>query len=321
MVGKTMLRRRLAGWVALLLSCCTTGCGQSSANEVSPEEAMTTAGGAVVIVHCEPHIGPDVLREETTAWQKLQALVQKSNQHGVVLNLLFARPWAEYALAEQARVDALVDWIKSGHQIGFHHHDATHAAQPDFANCGVAEADWNPAWSPMPWAVVCGGNYDPNIGFQPLVELQERLWETLPKATSSDIVFGCHGTEAEMRNFEWQSSHIRFSQGSAANGFASSISGARALVGRGCVRYGGIDLPELGSHTFVTVQPSGTTAAEVATELNHPDATQDDFAVVTFHVDEYDQTGKKEIDALLEIVGELRAARRATEVLENVVCP
>ncbi len=289
----------------------TTGSGGSA----------TTAGGAVIIVHCDPHIGPEAISNSTTAWQKLEALVAKSNDHGVVLSLLFAVPWAEHAVAEQSRVDQLVGWIGQGHQVGFHHHDATHAAQPSFANCGVAQADWDPAWSKKPWQLACKPKYDPTIGFQPVADLQEMLWKQLPKDTAADIVFGCHGTEVAMRTFEWRTSHIRFSQGNADGPTLSPVAGAKALARATCVSYGGLDMPELGSHPFVTVKPSGPSGDDVAAELNHADATSDDFAVVTFHAQEYEGTGQQQIDTLLEQVGQLGASRLATEVLEHISCP
>ena len=90
-----------------------------------------TTGGArgMIALHLDPN-GPVALRATPEHWERLDALVDKADEHGHKLTLQMSSDWADLVGSDPERRAALGAWIASGHQLGFHHHTCDHAS-PD----------------------------------------------------------------------------------------------------------------------------------------------------------------------------------------------
>ena len=332
-------------WAVVLVTVpwCLWACGDAVPSETvpsdtpvdtardasaEPEEVLDTVrpsglAGVLVTVHCDPHDPPTA--SDMTHWTELQQLVAKASDNGVKLNILLSYPWLEIINVTASMQSELATWVlQGGHQIGWHHHDVTHAAQakPSYDNCGVAKEDWNNAWRRgqlQGWEQLCAPVFDPDIGFSAMLVLRDTLQSLgVADTATAGVHVGCHGTQAEMRDLEWKA-ELRFSQSSAVGDAAATVSNAGSLARLMCRNYAGQAIAEFGSNPFVTVKPSGPNAESVASDLTVQ--APDHVASVSFHPSEYTGAGKAEIDRLFEVIASNYGPNElASEVLQALNC-
>jgi hypothetical protein len=68
-------------------------------------------------------------------------LVQKADDHGFHLTLMFNPQWAEYILLDESRTDTVRQWQERGHEIAFHHHSYIHPDWNGYSNDPDAASD------------------------------------------------------------------------------------------------------------------------------------------------------------------------------------
>lgn len=267
---------------------------------LSPAHAAPT--GAIVTVHCDPQNAP------VTYWGHLQQVVSEADEQGVLLTILFARHWAAYAGASPGRIAEVADWVTTGHQIGFHHHDVSHNESGEA--CAVDQTTWDAqVWLPteklygVSHADGCVPYAFPTIGIERIYELETKLQTELSDA-SYTIELAGHGTAEGFRAAEWQAGMLT----SQARATAGSDNEASTPVHNGSLAQascedhdGGTDtVPQMGSNPYETTASSTPTLADVTADLALSPAAGD-YVSVTFHPSEYVVGGL--IDDLLLAVG------------------
>lgn len=111
----------------------TEGTGTPSApSEEEPES--DTRDDAFIVVHLEPADTPTDLSHAADAWPSLVQLVEAADTYSIDLTLLFTPQWGEYALQDAGRLAQVRQWEANGHELGVHHHGASHANPDGFTN-------------------------------------------------------------------------------------------------------------------------------------------------------------------------------------------
>jgi hypothetical protein len=313
---------------ALLFTACTKAPESDDTNsddtDTNTDTETNGLGGVFVTVHCDPHEPPTPA--DNTHWLELEGVVSKADETEIKLNILLSHPWTKFINNNPSMQSTLADWVVlGGHQIGWHHHDVTHAAQaqPRYDNCAVTEEDWDANWKRgqlRGWAQLCEPVFDPDIGFSEMFTLEAALTDLgVSSSSTTGIHVGCHGTESAMRNFEWRT-ELQFSQSSANDDLAATVSHAGSLARIACRNYGGQDIPEFGSNPFVTVNSTGPDAEAVREDLGL--TASDHFSSVSFHPSEYTGDGKAQIDSLFEVIqSDFGPNQLVSEVLSALDCP
>jgi len=71
-------------------------------------------------------------------FQTAQNLVQKADEYGFHLTLMFNPQWAEYFLQSSERTEIVRQWQERGHEIAYHHHSFNHVDWNGYSNDPVA---------------------------------------------------------------------------------------------------------------------------------------------------------------------------------------
>ncbi len=140
----------------LMLIVASIGCSQDS--PASPNEIPTTApeSNTFVAVHFEAgykgrivndlpiELPPEYLAMDF-GWQEYhfetaQNLVQKADDYGFHLTLMFNPQWAEYFLQNSERVEIVRQWQERGHEIAYHHHSFSHPDWNGYSNDPAASS-------------------------------------------------------------------------------------------------------------------------------------------------------------------------------------
>lgn len=303
-----------------------------------------TAVDAVLIsIHADPHRdgGPESrssFPDGYTNWQRLSRLAVKAKQKQVRLTIQMSHNWIEYALGDPTRIDTVKTWINDlGHQVGFHHHDITHLAQPVFDSCGIDKKDWNvglnaPWFSQKTqdevgsWEDVCLPVFDKDIGTDLMCEFETALESGQNPVLFTDqtrINSATFGTEKDTRNYEWKAPLI-YSQSSAVDEHAPmTVFHSGSLARSTCDVYGEYVVAELGSNPFSTASPgTGPNAQAVAADLQLTDWAPGDYVSVTFHPSEYEPGNvDNEINRLINVVSINYGANEVlSEMLDTKSC-
>jgi len=132
----------------------SVGCSQNS--PVSPDESFAAESETYTFIAIHFEAGykgrilddlPIELPAEYMAmdfgWQEYhfetaQNLVQKADEFGFHLTLMFNPQWAEYILQDSARTDVVRQWQERGHEISYHHHSFNHVDWNGYSNDPIA---------------------------------------------------------------------------------------------------------------------------------------------------------------------------------------
>ncbi len=106
--------------------------------EEPPDAPPASSHRAYLVLHAEPH--GDAVCVDGGPWDNLVDVVGAADERGHLLTILFSADWADCITPSPARLDSVAAWVRTGHQIGYHHHDCSHSIpdgyrSPDVEGC------------------------------------------------------------------------------------------------------------------------------------------------------------------------------------------
>ena len=121
-----------------------TGWTPPSTSTPEPPQSNMATGQVYIVIHADPH-GDEVCEAGgDSQWDKLVGVMASAESHDHKITLLMSADWADCLQGDDARFDVLKGWVQSGHQIGYHHHDCSHATPDGYRADGVENCNTPP---------------------------------------------------------------------------------------------------------------------------------------------------------------------------------
>lgn len=321
----------LCFWVAAI----ATGCGDSKSNPPRPPDAGqatdanvtsdTKAGGdslqpisgtpAFIVIHADPGTA------DATNWTRLTDLIARADTQDHKITILMGADWGTFTMADSARKNTVLGWINGGHQIGFHHHDCTHAEFDGYhdMNPGSSDPDMQAGSQECKKKLQGGGQYKGSVAtafLEVKAIASDFLFAStalggagLARTNQNDILVAAQGGNKSLNNIfrenEWQEGVVY------ATGHTKDNQGIEktTLSKPTCHTYKGIALRgELG-HTQLNIGNFRDSPVSVSTtqiEQDIADAAADQVIGIVFHAHEYVNEGgnsdKTTVDQVLDLL-------------------
>lgn len=332
--------------VALVVGTALT---MTSACDTAPEPVVETVESALVPTPTPPslsraiivlHVDPQ--SASLPNWRKLTRLVAAADARGHRLTLLFGAPWGGLVESSMQRKLKVAQWLADGHQIGFHHHDCSHAVPDGYIAAELLSR--HDAGEEVCSAAFTGAAGDVSDAYAEIKGFDSWLFtlagvaET-PRVSINLAAQGGLGDTALFRSWEWQQDNV-FATGSVAdNPFGAG--GDVFLTAPSCKAYSddGYAMNEwpvaeighqqlaIGAHAESSDGTLATLDAELASVFT-PGGTNfraGAYVGIVFHASEYDTAAVRAdgsvvddaatIEAMFDLVADYTTAVTANSVL------
>lgn len=289
---------------------------------------------AFIVIHADPGTANE------SSWARLSDFITRADTAGHKISILMAADWGTFAMGDSTRKNTVLSWVNGGHQIGFHHHDCTHAEFDGYHDMapGSSDPDMQSGQQECQKKVQSGATYKGSVStaFAEVKKIADQwLFASsaaggagLTRNNQNDILVAAQGGNKSLnnifRNNEWQpgivyaTGHTKDNQG---------IEGT-TLSKPSCHSYNGIDLRGEMGHTQLTVgnfRDSVKAVSKSQIEKDIGDATSGQVIGIVFHAHEYvnegGNTDKTTIDEILDLLTSNGiAASLVTTIIDRMGC-
>lgn len=297
------------------------------------DSQTASAGHAIVVIHADPG-------SATVAnWSRLAAIIATATTHGHKISILLGADWGDLIMDSSVRKTIVAKWVQNGHQLGFHHHDCTHA-EPDRYHDMVSGSDdtnMQGAYAECTTATALEGYLGSvadafakvkRIGDEWLFQSVANGGAGLTRTTSTDLIIAAQGGLKDyggvFRDYEWQPG-VTYATGNVTDNQGSSGS---TLSKPTCHTYGSVVLSGEIGHTQMKIGNFRTSTktvdnSQIATDIEN--VAPDQVVGVVFHAHEYANedgyTDKDTIDAMFQLLTDANLmAETVTTVVDALGC-